>query len=66
MALVELERYANSFEAGMARARVEAEDIRCFLFDLEMSPWGFSDGMMIRLMVDEEDLGAGRAILGGR
>ena len=62
MALVEAKRFRNSFEAGMAKARLEAADIPCFLFDLEMSPFGF-DGPMIRLMVADEDLAAARAVL---
>lgn len=62
MALVEAERYGNSLEAGAALARLEAEGIMSFLFDLEMSPFGF-EGPMIRLMVDEDDLADARRIL---
>ena len=62
MALVEAERFSNSFEAGMAKARLEAAGIASFLFDLEMSPFGF-DGKMIRLMVADEDLDAARQLL---
>lgn len=64
MALLEAERFGNSFEAGMAKARLEAAGIASFLFDLEMSPFGFA-GPMIRLMVAEEDLDAARQLLGG-
>ena len=63
MALVEAERYYNSIEAGVARGRLQAEGIPSFLFDMEMN-WGWSDGLiMIRLMVDDEDLDQARAIL---
>jgi len=63
MALVEADRFYNSIEAGVARGRLAAEGIPSFLFDLEMN-WGWSDGLiMIRLMVDDEDLDSARAIL---
>jgi hypothetical protein len=63
MALVEAGRFYNSIEAGVARARLDSEGIHSFLFDMEMN-WGWADGLiMIRLMVDDEDLGAARAIL---
>ncbi|MGQ0661438.1 putative signal transducing protein [Sphingosinicella sp.] len=63
MALVEAGRYYNSIEAGMARARLEAEGIPSFIFDMEMN-WGWSDGLiMIRLMVDDEDLSRASEIL---
>ena len=53
MALVEAARFADSFEAGMARARLEAEGILSILFGLDSSP-AFAGGMFnIRLMVDE-------------
>ena len=66
MALVEAERYYNSLEAGLARSRLEAEGIPAFLFDLEMN-WGWSDGLiMIRLMVDDEDVEAARRVLSAR
>ena len=61
MALVEAEHYNNSIEAGMARARLEAEGVMCVLFDQEMN-WG-TGAIPIRLMVDEADLDAARAIL---
>lgn len=63
MALVEAELYYNSLEAGVAKSRLEAEGIPSFLFDGEMN-WGWSNGLiMIRLMVDDEDLEWARQIL---
>jgi hypothetical protein len=65
MALVEAARFADSFEAGMARARLEAEGILSILFGLDSSP-AFAGGMFnIRLMVDEDELDAAQAILNG-
>ncbi len=65
MALVEAARYADSFEAGMARARLEAEGIMSFLFGLDSNPV-FAGGMFnIQLMVDEEDLAAAQKLLSG-
>ena len=63
MALVEAARYQNSIEAGMARARLEAEGIISVLFDQEMS-W-VAGSIEIRLMVDDEDLDEARGILAG-
>jgi hypothetical protein len=63
MALVELAKYYNSFEAGAARSRLEADDIDCFLFDMNMSWEGMSGIIPIRLMVDEDDLARARRIL---
>jgi len=63
MALVEAARYFNSFEAGMARARLEAEGIPSFIFGMDMNPI-FAGGVFnVQLMVDDEDLDATRAIL---
>ena len=63
MALVEAARFADSFEAGMARARLEADGILSILFGLDSSP-AFAGGMFnIRLMVDEDDVDAALAIL---
>ena len=63
MALVEAERYFNSLEAGVAKSRLEAEGIPSFLFDGEMN-WGWSNGLiMIRLMVDDEDLEPAKRLL---
>jgi hypothetical protein len=63
MALVEAARYFNSFEAGMARARLEAEGIPSYIFGMDMNPL-FAGGVFnVQLMVDDEDLEAARAIL---
>ncbi len=63
MALVEAARYADSFEAGMARARLEAEGIMSVLFGLDTNPV-FAGGIFnIQLMVDEDDLDEAQAIL---
>ena len=65
MALVEAARYADSFEAGMARARLEAEGIMSFLFGLDSNPV-FAGGLFnIQLMVDEDDLATAQALLSG-
>ena len=40
MALVEIARFYNSIEAGVARSRLEADGIAAFLFDMEMSTVG--------------------------
>lgn len=64
MALVELQRFFNSFDAGMARARLEAEGIPSVIFGMEMNPI-FAGGVFnIRLMVDQDDLDEARRILG--
>ena len=63
MPLVEAARYFNSFEAGMAKARLEAEGIPSFIFGMDMNPI-FAGGVFnVQLMVDDEDLEAVRAIL---
>ena len=65
MALVEAARYADSFEAGIARARLEAEGLTAILFGLDTSPV-FAGGLFnIQLMVDEDDLARVLAILSG-
>ena len=64
MALVEAARYFNSFEAGMAQARLEAEGIPSFIFGMDMNPV-FAGGVFnIQLMVDDEDLAKAQGILG--
>jgi hypothetical protein len=60
MALVEATRYRNAFEAGLAKARLQAEDLPCVLFDSEMNWGGLAE---VRLMVDEDDLAQARRIL---
>ena len=63
MALVEAGRYSDSFEAGMAKARLEAQGIMAFLFGLDSNPI-FAGGIFnIRLMVDEDDLADARRLL---
>ncbi|HEV7659006.1 MAG TPA: DUF2007 domain-containing protein [Allosphingosinicella sp.] len=64
MALVEASRFFTRFEASLAKARLDAADIPSFLFDMEMN-WGGADLGVIpaRLMVDDEDLEAARALL---
>lgn len=62
MALVLAGKYFNSFEAGLAKARLEEEGIMSFVMDADMSWLG---GIVpIRLMVDDEDLEAALRILG--
>jgi hypothetical protein len=63
MALVELAKYYNSFEAGAAQSRLEADGIQSFLFDMNMSWEGMSGIIPIRLMVDEDDLARARRAL---
>jgi putative signal transducing protein len=63
MALVEARRFLNSFEAGMAKARLEAEGIPSVIFGMDMNP-AFAGGVFnIQLMVDEEDLAAARRLI---
>jgi putative signal transducing protein len=63
MALAELAKFYNSFEAGVAQSRLTSEGIESFLFDTQMN-WGGLDGVVpVRLMVDEDDLVRGRRCL---
>ena len=63
MALVEVGRYFNSFEAGLDRARLEAEGIPSFIFGMEIHTV-FAGGVFnVRLLVDDEDIDAARALL---
>lgn len=63
MALVEAARFMNSFEAGMARGLLDAEDIPSFIFGMDMNPV-FAGGVFnIQLMVDDEDLARAKEIL---
>lgn len=63
MALVELGRF-NRNEAHIVVARLEADDIPAVAFDAGSS---IADGswllIPVRVMVDENDLGAARAVL---
>jgi len=66
MALVELAKFYNSFEAGAAQSRLDADGIDSFLFDVNMSWEGISGIIPIRLMVDEDDLSRARRVLAER
>lgn len=63
MALVELGRFDRQ-EAFIVQSRLEAEDIPSFVFDAGAS---IADGswllIPVRVMVDDEDLVAARALL---
>lgn len=63
MALVELARFHNSFEAGIAKSRLDFEGIPSILFDFNTSMEGASFLVPIRLMVDDEDQAEARAVL---
>ena len=66
MALVELAKYYNVFEASLVKGRLEAADVDSILFDTEMN-WGGLDGVVpVRLMVDEDDLDFARRVLADR
>lgn len=64
MALVEAARYFTHFEASLAKGRLDAAGILSFVFDREMN-WGGADLGVVpaRLMVDDEDVEAARAVL---
>jgi hypothetical protein len=63
MALVELAKYYNVFEASLVKGRLDAADVTSILFDTEMN-WGGLDGVVpVRLMVDEDDLDFARRVL---
>jgi len=63
MALVAAAVFYNSFEAGIARSRLEAEGIPAVLFDFNSSMEGASFLIPIRLMVDDEDVEEARRLL---
>jgi hypothetical protein len=63
MALVELARFYNSFEAGLARSVLAEHGIDSVLFDTEMTWEGMGGIIPIRLMVLDEDLDEARAVL---
>ena len=63
MALVELARFYNSFEAGVVQSRLLADGIESVIFDNEMSWEGLGGLIPIRLMIIDEDLDAARAVL---
>ena len=63
MALVELARFHNSFEAGIVHSRLQADGIDSMLFDLNVAMGeGISLLVPIRLMVPEEDEAEARRI----
>jgi hypothetical protein len=64
MALVELARFYNSFEAGLAKSRLAAEGVESVLFDTEMAWEGLGGMIPIRLMVLDEDRSEAAEILG--
>ncbi|HEX8640159.1 MAG TPA: DUF2007 domain-containing protein [Allosphingosinicella sp.] len=63
MALVELGRFYNGFEAGVVRGRLEAEGIPSFLFDFDTALEAVGFLIPTRLMVDDSDLDAARRIV---
>ena len=66
MALVELAKYYNVFEASLVKGRLDTADVASILFDTEMN-WGGLDGVVpVRLMVDEDDLDFARRVLADR
>ena len=66
MALVELERFYNSFEAGVVRSLLEGHGIESVLFDFNTATEWTSFLVPIRLMVDEDDLAQARRALAER
>ena len=63
MALVEAAKFYNVYEASLAKARLDAENVASVLFDTEMN-WGGLDGVVpVRLMVDDDDLQRAERIL---
>jgi hypothetical protein len=66
VALVELAKYYNVFEASLVKGRLDAADVASILFDTEMN-WGGLDGVVpVRLMVDQDDLDIARRVLAER
>lgn len=63
MALTELAKFYNSFQAGAAQSLLTSEGIDSMLFDVNMSWEGMSGVIPIRLMVDEDDLTRARRLL---
>jgi hypothetical protein len=64
MALVELARYTNSFDAGAAASFLNSEGIETFLFDVEMAWVGMGLLVPVRLMVVDDELERARRLLG--
>jgi hypothetical protein len=65
MSLIEAAKFYNTFEAGLAKSRLEADGIGAVLFDTEMTWEGMGLLIPIRLMVLDEDLADARASLAG-
>ena len=63
MALVEAATFADLMTAEMARGRLASEGIEAVLFDQGLSGLGLGTMAPVRLMVDEDDLGAAQGIL---
>ena len=63
MALVELAKFYNGFEAGVVRGRLAAEGISSYLFDFDTALEAVGFLVPTRLMVDEGDLHEARRIL---
>ncbi|MGP1351790.1 MAG: putative signal transducing protein [Parasphingopyxis sp.] len=64
MALVELAKFSSGAEAAIVHGRLQADGIESVCFDTGMNI-AESVGIMIpvRLMVDEDDLEAARAVI---
>ena len=63
MALFELATFHDPMSAGMARARLAAEGIESILFDQGVAGLGLGLLAPVRLMVDESDRVAAKAVL---
>lgn len=63
MALVELAKFYNGFEAGLVRGRLDAEGIHSVLFDFDTAMEGIGFLIPVRLMVPEEDWERARRVL---
>jgi hypothetical protein len=63
MALVELAKFYNSFEAGAAQSVLTSEGIESFLFDINMSWEGMTGVIPVRVMVDDDDFARAHRIL---
>lgn len=63
MALIELATFHDPMSAGMARARLAAEGIESILFDQGVAGLGLGLLAPVRLMVDESDRVAAKAVL---
>jgi hypothetical protein len=66
MALVELAKFYNSFEAGALQSFLTSEGVDSFIFDINMTWEGGGFAIPVRLMVDEDDLSRARRFLAER